>query len=267
MSNYRFETGHNTAQAKIPTICKMIEGYLSDTLFLDPQPTQMRGYSYKSESRLVGNGKNVSGVLHGVCQDAARATRVSEFIRSLPEQDISNIDFIETPRGEVMVKLGETFGGANQEFDATLLSDGTLRVLSIAAAILSAPRGTLVVIEESDNGVHPSRARALLENISQIAKERDLHVLLSSHNPALLDALPNDAVPNVVFCYRDRSEGDSRLVRLQDIVDYPELIAQGSIGHLMTSGLLDRFVKQHPGPGARRERARAWLADIRKADA
>ena len=51
-----------------------------------------------------------------------------------------------------MVKLTETFGGSATEYDATLLSDGTLRVLAIAAAVLSAPEGSIVVIEEIDNG-------------------------------------------------------------------------------------------------------------------
>jgi predicted ATPase len=162
-----------------------------------------------------------------------------------------------------MVSLQETFGSKSNEFDATLLSDGTLRVLSIAAAILTAAEGSLVVIEEIDNGVHPSRAETLLKSISTIAKRRKLSVLISSHNPALLDALPNDAVPDVAFCYRDPNTGDSKLVRLEDVPDYPELIAQGSVGHLMTTGLIERFVKTHPGPEARRRKSQHWLESLR----
>ena len=187
---------------------------------------------------------------------------VLRFIQALPEQDIGSIDFIETPRSEAMVKLTETFGGDMTEYDATLLSDGTLRVLAIAAAVLSAPEGSIVVIEEIDNGVHPSRADRILSRLSRIAEERGLRVLISSHNPALLDALPDDAVPNVVFCYRDPKTGASRLVRLADIPDYPELIAQGAVGHLVTRGILDRFVKRHPGSKERRRRARSWLKEL-----
>lgn len=88
-------------------------------------------------------------------------------------------------------------------------------------------------------------------------------MLISSHNPALLDALPDDAVPHVVFCYRDPEDGSSRLMRLADVPDYPELIAQGPVGHLMTRGILDRFVKEHPGPQQRKERAQAWLNELR----
>ena len=144
------------------------------------------------------------------------------------------------------------------------LSDGTLRVLAVAAAVLSAPEGSVVVIEEIDNGVHPSRAEQLLEQLSQVAARRRLRVVLSSHNPALLDALPEEAVPDVVFCYRDPETGASDLRRLQDIPDYPELISQGAVGHLMTHGIIDRFVKMHPGPEEKKQQALSWLRELRE---
>ena len=71
-------------------------------------------------------------------------------------------------------------------------------------------------------------------------------------------------MPNVVFCYRDPGTGTSRLVRLADIPDYPELIAQGAVGHLMTRGILERFVKFHPSPQERRRRAQSWLEELEK---
>ena len=161
-----------------------------------------------------------------------------------------------------MVKLTETFGGHKRDYDASLLSDGTLRVLSIATAMLSAPQDSLVVIEEIDNGVHPGRARYLLNKILELAQQRRLRVLLSTHNPALLDALPESALPDVVFCYRDPADGSSRLLRLQDAADYPELIAQDTLGQLMTSGGLDRFVKQ-PHTLDRQAQALAWLDSLK----
>jgi hypothetical protein len=188
---------------------------------------------------------------------------ILSFIQSLPEQDIQGLAFLKGPRNDVMVQLVESFGGVPRAYEAALLSDGTLRVLAIAAAMLSAPEGSLVVIEEIDNGVHPSRARHLLERIQTVAERRSLRVLLSTHNPAMLDALPDKAVPDVVFCYRDPVEGDSRLVRLGSLPDAPELLLQDTLGHLMTTGALERFVKTHQGPEARKQKARAWLASLR----
>jgi len=51
---------------------------------------------------------------------------------------------------------------------------------------------------------------------------------------------------------------------LSDIPDYPELVAQGTIGHLMTHRIIERFVKERPDPEQRRVRAHAWLNELRK---
>lgn len=274
-----FEAAHKDARARIPPVVQALERWLSDMLFLDPVPARMREYAFPSDKKLQGDGRNLSAVLYnlwGADRDKAiEAARENEepyktqrqailsFIQSLPEQDIARLSFLEEPRGGVMVQLTETFGGRSRDVDASLLSDGTLRVLSIAAAMLSAPEGSLVVIEEIDNGVHPSRARHLLENIRAIAERRGLRVLLSTHNPAMLDALPDAALPDVLFCYRDPHDGSSRVVRLQDVPDYPELIAQGSLGALVTTGALERFVKQSQTLD-RKARALAWLEAIRQ---
>ncbi len=67
----------------------------------------------------------------------------------------------------------------------------------------------------------------LRNRLSGVAKKRNLRVFIRSHNPASLDALPEDAAPNVVFCSRRSKTGSSRPRRLMDISDYPVLIAQG----------------------------------------
>jgi len=271
----RFEADHKKAQETIPTVAKRFQSLLSNVLFLDPVPARMREYSFTNDKRLLGDGTNLSSVLHrlwGAEADASKEPYATQrqailaFIQSLPEQDISGLSFLDGPRGEVMVQLEETFGGSPRSYDASLLSDGTLRVLAIAAAMLSAPEDSLVVIEEIDNGVHPSRARHLMDSIRSIAERRNLRVLLSTHNPALLDALPDAAVPDVVFCYRDPASGTSKLVRMNAIPDVPELLVQGPLGHLMTSGALERFVKNHRGPEERKQRAKAWVESLRASD-
>ncbi|HYO59104.1 AAA family ATPase, partial [Archangium sp.] len=145
------------------------------------------------------------------------------------------------------VQLTESFGGNARTYEAALLSDGTLRVLAVAAALHSVHEGSLVVIEEIDNGVHPTRARLLLDNIQRVARARKLRVLLTTYNPALLDAIPVDVIPDVVACYRDPKEGDSRLMPLRRLQDYPELVAQGPVGQLVTRGILERYLKSPKG--------------------
>ncbi|MGR9105355.1 MAG: AAA family ATPase [Gammaproteobacteria bacterium] len=259
----RFGGGHSKAQKVIPSVVGAYRNLLEEILFLDPNPRAMREYSFVVERTLKGDGSNLSSVLYELCVKKQQKEQVLSFIRSLPEQDIKDIDFIQTPRNEVMVKLTESFGEGDHVWDVQVLSDGTLRVLAIAAALLSAPKGSLVIIEEIDNGVHPSRAGMLLGNIQQAAESRDVRVLVTTHNPALLDALPTEAIPDVVCCYRDPEAGDSRLVRLEELQRYPELIAQGALGQLMTKGILDRYLKDSTEPAERKAQAIKWLESLK----
>ena len=212
------------------------------------EPKHMRGYSFISDIKLSECGENLSSVLRDLCRNPDNLVKVVDIVQALPEQDIQKLNFVETPRNEVMVALTEMSGEKEVTFDASLLSDGTLRVLSIAAAVLSAKEGSIVVIEEIDNGIHPSRAEGLLRRLSDISQERNLRLLLTTHNPALLDALPQEAVPDIVFCFRHPETGASQLTRLSDLTDYSGLVARGGIGTLMTQGIVDRFVKNPRTP-------------------
>lgn len=238
---------------------------VSHIQFLDSIPARMRDYTDRQNDSLQADAANLSAVLYHLCQNTARKERLLSFVKSLPEQDIVDIRFVETPRNEVMVQLVENFGDKESRMDADSLSDGTLRVLALAAFLLTAPAGSLLVVEELDNGIHPSRARDLVAQTLDIARRRQVQILLTSHNPALLDALPYDALPDVVCCYRDRTEGDSRLVRLGDLPKYPALMAQGSLGDLVTRQVIDRYL--HDTRTAEEEKAAAlsWLEELRAA--
>jgi predicted ATPase len=261
----RFAGWNNKPQEIIPSVVDRFRRALTGTMFLDPSPSRMRRYSFIVDHQLKGDGSNLSSVLYDLCEQRGQKREVLGFVRELPEQDFRDIAFLHTPRNEVMLQLAESFAGRSkrdQRWDAPVLSDGTLRVLAIAAALLSAAEGSLVVIEEIDNGVHPSRAGMLLRNIERVATARGLRVLLTSHNPALADTLPAQAIPHIVCCYRDPEHGDSRLVRLEDLANYPELVARGPLGQLMTRGILERMVKHPPDADERASTAEGWLDSL-----
>ena len=220
-----------------------------------------------SATYLNQNGQNLSGVLYKLWenQQVDHKSDILKFIRSLPEQDFKSLKFYKDHRDRVELALVENFGGQEQEWGTELLSDGTLRVLGIAAAILSAPKGATIVIEEIDNGIHPSRAKYLLETMFYFAEKKKIKLLLSTHNPALMDALPDKALGDVVFAYRDPKEGDSRLVRLSDLDEYVGLVSQGPLGELVTQGIVDRFVKNPISNEDKKQKALSWLNEMRGA--
>lgn len=141
------------------------------------------------------------------------------------------------------------------------MSDGILRVLGLGALLLCAPQGFLISIENADSCIHPSRAKLLVQRIRDTALRRGLKVLISSHNPAFLDAIPRDALGDVLCCYRDPVKGDSRIVRLRDIKRLPEFLVQGPLGWLVTSKRLDNFLKN---PMSDEGRIQAGLARLHR---
>lgn len=255
---------YNTAQQEIPRVSAECRDELSKTVFVDPLPSKMRGYSFRDQRSLYEDCSNISGILYGLHKNSDSKKIIFEFIKSLPEQEVIGIYFIETGRGDVMVQLEEGFGPERRRYDATLLSDGTLRVLAAAAAVLSAPKGSLVVIEEIDNGVHPSRVSHLLERLASVARARELRILISTHNPALLDGLPAREISKVMVSYRNPDTGASELIQMGDIQNFPILAAKGKPGQLMTNGTIDDFIKKNPGPEENRKRALSWIESFDK---
>lgn len=255
----RFAEKHAESQTRIPSAVRRVVDALEAILFLDPSPRRMREYSHRSERTLTRDGRTLSSVLRWLVEDRGQREAVLAFVRSLPEQNIRDIEFHDTGRDEVMVRLVESFGGSETRCDASLLSDGTLRVLAIAAALYSVAEGTTVVIEEVDNGVHPSRVASLLERITATARQRGLRILLTTHNAATLDSIANTLIPMVTVCYRNPLTGGTELKRFEDFHFYPELAAQGHLGHVVSRGLLERSIRSVETDAERRAQTARWL--------
>ncbi|MCY1308773.1 hypothetical protein D9M70_588090 [compost metagenome] len=98
------------------------------------------------------------------------------------------------------------------------------------------------MIEEVDNGLHPSRARLLLDMLKAVGMQRGVDVLVTTHNPALLDAMGNEMVPFITVANRDPSTGHSVLTLLESVAQLPKLLAQGPLGRLSSQGLIEQSI-------------------------
>ena len=70
-----------------------------------------------------------------------------------------------------------------------------------------------------------------------------LFQLVTTHNPALLDAMGPKMVPFITVAHRNSNSGSSVLILLVDIRELPQLLAQGPIGQLSSRGLIDRSLR------------------------
>lgn len=226
---------------------KKIFETLRNIFVLEPSPSSMRSYSALS-NELMSNGSNLAGVLAALPkkEKAAIESTLISYVAYLPERDIQRVwaETVGRLNSDAMLYCEESWASDEPPMviDARGMSDGTLRFLAIVTALLTRPEGSQLVIEEVDNGLHPSRAELLLKMLKELGAKRKIDVLVTTHNPALLDALGLKMVPFVVVAHRDAQTGESKLTPLDDIQHLPKLLASGSVGDLATQGTLEKVL-------------------------
>jgi predicted ATPase len=214
----------------------------------------MRGYVPVKDSSLRRDADNISAVVARLRQDEAVWKSLQDLVRSLPEQPIEDITIEKSSLDDVIIALHEHVGASSYPISARLMSDGMLRFIAFAAALLEAPLAeeaaaeaqTMLVIEELENGLHPSQAARVVRLIKAEAARRRIRALATTHSPAMLSALDREDHPYVIVCDRYPSDGGSRLRALTNLPAYPRAMAQGSLGDAVTRG---RLAVEPPTPG------------------
>jgi predicted ATPase len=227
---------------------------LRGIFILDPIPSHMRGFSHLSD-RLEPGAGNIAGVIAAFTDTKKIEFQeaITSFIKHLPEKEIKHVyaEAVGKFKNDAMLYCEENWvDNGDHEIapivDARGMSDGTLRFLAILTALLTRPENSLLVIEEVDNGLHPSRASLLLKMLIELGKKRNVDVLITTHNPALLDQMGTKMVPFITVVHRNPVTGSSKLSLLEEISQLPKLLSVGTVGKLSSSGLIEKVVR-NPG--------------------
>jgi predicted ATPase len=217
---------------------------LENIFILDVQPNSARDYS-KITNRLQGNGSNVAGFIAGLPEKEQKdvLAKILEYAKQLPEKEFTDI-FVGKYgilKNDVILVCEESFFEEKRLADARTLSEGTLRFIIILTAILTRPANSLLVIEEIDNGIHPSRASLLLEILLKESTERNIDILVTTHNEAFLNVLTPNLLAFVMYVHRDKA-GNSIITPVDEIAELPRLLAQGNLGDVVANKKLHHFL-------------------------
>jgi predicted ATPase len=268
---------------QLPDILSLIDGLLKrleSPSVIDPIPKLMRGYARRTETQLARNGYNISPVLldlwiekpvfsketsgpprRQITTRREVLQRILKRIAQLPDEPFADFDFIRNRQaGDVMFAFKSA--DKNQTIDARLVSDGTLRALAIFTALEISPTGSRLILEELDNGVHPSRVPVLAEALFECAKRNSLHVLATTHNPATMNALNQEQLKSVLLVVSGGDgSGTARLVRLHELSGYIEFMEQGRLGDLVTRRVYEQHLRSDYEEGRKTE-IDAWVNNL-----
>lgn len=239
--------GSSKETRSVQDAAEVVVAALRGIFILDPVPPMMRQYVQRRDVTLRRQADNLSAVIGALQADETRWERLKDLVQALPEQQVTDIAVETSSLDDVMLALHERFGGREVPFSARVMSDGLLRFLAFAAALLEAPEvdqkgagaNTLLVIEEIENGLHPSQAARVVQLIREESERRRIRTLATTHSPAMLTALDAADHEGVVVCRRDPETALSQLVPLVELPSYPEALAAGSLGDAVTRRRLE----------------------------
>ena len=93
---------------------------------------------------------------------------------------LKDLDIDRNDKAELFLRVCED----DASYSNRLISEGTLRVLGLLAALSPVTGSTTIGYEEPENGVHPRRLRKIAELLKNAA-DNDRQILINTHSPVL----------------------------------------------------------------------------------
>ncbi len=278
LSQYARFARNNQQLANTLELIDAVTVALAPTAVFDPIPKMMRDYERQSETKLARNGFNISPVLMELVRERVMrvrtregglkeiktnrrdvAERILKRVAQLPDEPFADFGFIPTRARDVM--FGFKIPGRDQPVPARVLSDGTLRALAVLTALETVTRGQRIIVEEFDNGVHPSRVGVLTEALFDCSGRNGLRSLVTTHNPATLNALTPEQTGAVLFVAQIDSSQQARLLPLPELPGYIEFLEQGRLGDLITRRVYEQHLRSSYEE-ERRAEIEGWLETL-----
>ncbi len=159
--------------------------------FLQLNPEDLRRPSdYLAKDILTHTGENLASVLSRIKNaDPSALKNISRRLNSLLPS-IANVDVIDDRVGKQFIIEIKT--GDGRIFTSRVLSEGTLRLLTLCVFLYDPSHKGLLCFEEPENGVHPARmkltAELLLDLTSHFVEDADelRQVIVNTHSPTLV---------------------------------------------------------------------------------
>jgi predicted ATPase len=183
---------------------------------------------------LRSNGSNIASFLLRLknaefsqfhYQEIVNATRLV-----IPFFDDFRLDVVKYGEAE-KVRLSWQQKGSDFPMQPYHLSDGSIRFICLATALLQPFPPSAIVIDEPELGLHPEAIAILAELIQSAAKRTQL--VVATQSPLLLNEF---SIEDIVVV--NRKSGQSTFERLNH-TDYTEWLEEYSVGELWTKNVIE----------------------------
>lgn len=204
----------------------------------NPIPERMRDFAPLSKT-IAEDASDLAGYLANLDEELKSVTyeAILKYLKPLPDRDIKSIRADKIPMTDkaMLFCTEEWTAGHTQEQSALGMSDGTLRFAGIIAMLITAEDKALILLEELDKGVHPSRAKDLVKLLKEIGKQKKLDIICTTHNATFVDELGPQMIPFISYIKRNEENGCTDIHLLEENEQLARLMASKSVGDMMTN--------------------------------
>jgi predicted ATPase len=195
--------------------------------FLQLNPEDLREPTRQDaglKDEITSSGKNLAAVLYRIKQDDPYSLKeisrkLNSFLPGFTEVEV----FDDSANRQYIIKLK---GEDGKWFSSRVLSEGTLRLLSLCVLEFDDKFTGLLCFEEPENGIHPFRIKTmtkLLKDLSiNFSDGGDIlrQIIVNTHSPVLLNSLSQWKNDNTVSVWLSRqntliTEIDDKKVQLK----------------------------------------------------
>lgn len=214
---------------------------LSKMRFIEPLPERMREPSSPGATNLGDSGENLPTVLEDICTFSTRKQILADWLREFTPMDVVDFEFPRDPSGRIHLMLCE---GNDSKVSAYSASDGTLRLLTLLAAILGKENTSkhnrgFYFFEDIDNSIHPSRQSLVLDLIENQVEKGNIQVLTTTHAPGLLTAMNDVSFENTSVVCRLENTNDAVIRPVSELPNARELRKSQGLGRLLIGGWME----------------------------
>jgi hypothetical protein len=209
---------------------------LSDVQLLDPSPAILRGYSTPQMAGRMGErGENFAALVKSILGDERNAAAYDSWLKQLTPAELDKVELMYGALREPLFAVKKN----GHRIPAPLLSDGTLRFAALAAAFFQPDMPHTLLIEEIENGIHPTRLRLLIELLKSRTAGGRPQVMATTHSPLVLAWLSEEDYKTTFYCKKDEETGASTITPLADIPRFRELARKQPAADLFAEGWLE----------------------------
>jgi predicted ATPase len=164
-----------------------LQHFFSTMVNVDPFRNVSARSSVGNKETIAPTGADLSQVLHyHYNNDRERFDAYEEAVRRV----LQEVDMIETPIAGQMTTARIRFRGSPVKFELAALSSGIREILTLVAAAQFSQPGSLILVEEPENHLHPAAQKALCAVFQELAEREGKQFVLTTHSEFIFGQFP-----------------------------------------------------------------------------